>query len=138
MNIDARIRNGEIVSMSEDCFCPECGTRKQTRKKKQIVAKKALTVKGKDGKRVKYGTRVIDADGKVTTLLTPAGKNAKAAEELRTGVQLTNDGEIKLYKHGKPKKLSKAQKAWRAGRLDAAKDSANCYNAKAGKPRKGR
>ena len=136
MNIVEKIRNDEIVSLNEDCVCPECGGR--SRKKKDIVAKKPLYVTGKNGKRIKYGTRVVDADGVTTTLLTPAGKNAKAAEELRTGVRLTNDCEVKTNKRGKPMKLTKAQKAYRRGRLDHAKDSAKCYNAKAGKPRKGR
>ena len=82
-----------------------------------------------DGKRVHVGTRIIDSDGATKVLLTPAGKTAKAAEELRRGVKLTNDGQVKLDKYGNPQKLTKAEKAHRAGRLDQAKDSANCWKA---------
>ena len=81
------------------------------------------------GNKVHVGTKIIDSDGKVTVLLTPAGKTAKAAEELRRGVKMTNDGQVKTDKNGNPMKLTKAERSYRAGRLDQAKDSANCWKA---------
>ena len=81
------------------------------------------------GHRPIVGTEIIDKDAKVTILLTPAGKTAKAAEELRRGVKMTNAGEVKTNRNGNPMTLTKEERAYRAGRLDQAKDSAKCYNA---------
>lgn len=98
----------------------------------EIVDKKPLYVnrKTKGGKNMHFGTQVTNVNGKSTTLLTPAGKGAKAATELKMNARITNDGEVKTNKNGTPQKLSKAQRAWRSGYLAAQKDSANCYNAK--------
>ena len=135
MNIVEKIQNDEMVFLNEECEVapPLRGRRKKD--KAEIV--KTVPVRGKhktkDGKRVRVGTKIVDSDGVTKTLLTPAGKTAKAAEELRRGVKITNDGQVKTNKNGKPQKLTKAQKAYRRGRLDQARDSAKCYNAQGGK-----
>lgn len=131
MNIVEKIQNDEIFSLSESCdnTCTQCGKRKIVK----TVPLYSNTNKTKDGKRVRAGTRVIDSDGVAKTLLTPAGKTAKAVLELRSGVRMTNDGQVKTNKNGTPQKLTKAQKAYRRGRVDQARDSAKCFNAKGGK-----
>lgn len=108
----------------------------ETKRRAEIVSKKPIysTVnKTKDGERVHIGTRIVDSDNVTKTLLTPAGKTAKAVLELRSGVRMTNDGQVKMNKNGTPQKLTKAQKAYRRGRVDQARDSAKCFNAKGGK-----
>lgn len=52
-------------------------------------------------------------------LLNPEQKGRRYAKELKEGCNIYT-GE----------KLTKTQKAWRAGQLQARKDSAACYNAK--------
>lgn len=84
------------------------------------------------GKSIHAGTKCKDSDGNVFVLLTPAGKTAKAAEELRRGVRLTNDLVEKKNEAGKPMKLTKAQRSYRAGVLDQARASANCHKANNG------
>lgn len=75
-------------------------------------------------------TRVKRKNGTEITLLNPAEKGLKAADELRNNVALTNDFGIKFGKDGKPQKLTKEQRAYRSGYLDARKDSAKCWKAK--------
>ena len=70
--------------------------------------------------------------GKTVTLLNPSEKGRKYAIELKTGVRMTNNGEQKKGKDGKPLKLGKAGKdaqarAYRSGYLQARRDSANAY-----------
>ncbi len=77
-------------------------------------AKKQIIVETKNGKKVR--------------LLTPAQKGAKAAVELKRGVAMTNFGEVKRNENGTPKKLTKAQRSYRAGYLDARSDNAKAYN----------
>ncbi len=102
----------------------------------QITAKRAMFGKGttSEGKRVRVGTQIMNGDGEVRTLLTPAGKGAKYAQELREGKQITNDGIPKKYltgnKKGQVKKLTAKQKAYRAGYLDSRKDSAKAFTSK--------
>ena len=60
------------------------------------------------------------------TLLNPSEKAAKYAGELRTGIRKTNDGKYKPDKNGDVG-LSKEGRAYRAGYLDARKDSAKAY-----------
>ena len=65
--------------------------------------------------------------GKEIRLLTPSQKGAKAATELKKGVKLTNFGKVKRNKDGSPRKLNKAERAYRGGYLDARKDNAKAY-----------
>ena len=65
--------------------------------------------------------------GKKVTLLNPSEKGTKYATELAYNVALTNDGEQKMDKKGSPKKLSKVQRAYRAGFLQAQKDSSKAF-----------
>lgn len=67
--------------------------------------------------------------GKPVTLLNPAEKARKAAAELKLGVHGTNEGRKKYDKNGKPKRLTKSEKAWRSGYLAARKDEAKAYKA---------
>ncbi|MDE6399183.1 MAG: hypothetical protein K2L51_07670 [Clostridiales bacterium] len=86
--------------------------------------------KTQDGQKMHVGTRLVMSDDSVKVLLTPAGKTAKAAEELRRGVKLTNDGQMKVDKRtGEVLTLTREERAYRAGRLDQAKDSANAWKA---------
>lgn len=64
--------------------------------------------------------------GKRFTLLNPAEKGRKYADELGSGYRQTNDGELK-EKNGKPLTLSKAQRAYRAGYLKARADNAKAF-----------
>lgn len=84
--------------------------------------------KKKNGDAVRMGTVITDSDGEVKTLLTPTGKAAKYVAEIKSDTQYTNNGEIKLNRNGRPKRLNAEQKAYRAGYLDARKDSSKIYN----------
>lgn len=66
-------------------------------------------------------------NGKKIRLLTPDQKGAKAAVELKRGVRLTNMGQVKRNEDGSPQKLTKAQRSYRAGYLDARSDNAKAY-----------
>lgn len=68
--------------------------------------------------------------GNVVILLNPNEKSRKYAVELKHGYAKTNRNETKRTKDGKGIKLTKAQRAYRAGYLDRGKDNANCFNAK--------
>ena len=67
------------------------------------------------------------------TLLNPHEKRQKYFGELQSGVAITNDGEFKRDERGNKKKLTKQQRAYRAGYIQAQNDSVACYNAKHGK-----
>ncbi len=67
--------------------------------------------------------------GKEVVLLNPAEKGRKAAAELKAGVHATNDHKIKKDANGQPLRLSKEARSYRAGYLDARKDSANAWKA---------
>lgn len=75
-------------------------------------------------------TVVNKRTGNVHVLLNPAQKGRKYATELKHGKALTNGLQRKRNKDGSQKKLTPKQKAYRAGYLDARKDSANCFKAK--------
>lgn len=77
--------------------------------------------------------KVKSKTGKTVTLLNPSEKGKKYATELKTGVKQTNAGVKKKDEKGKPIKLNKQSKAYRAGYLDAQKDSAKCYKARQAK-----
>lgn len=84
-------------------------------------------VKTKSGKSVKLGTQFANKDGETKVLLNPAGKGVKYSVELKNGKRYTNKGEPKRDRSGKPMKLSKAQRAFRAGYLQSRKDGAKAY-----------
>lgn len=67
--------------------------------------------------------------GKKITLLNPAEKAKKYSKELKTNVARTNDGKYKL-KNKKAVRLTKSQRAYRAGYLSARSDGAKVFNAK--------
>lgn len=71
--------------------------------------------------------QIRDKKGNFKTLLNPAEKASKFAGELRTGIRKTNDGRYKADKNGDVS-LDKTQRSYRAGYLDARKDSAKAYN----------
>ena len=73
---------------------------------------------------------VTNKKGKKVTLLNPSEKGRKYADELRNGAKQTNTGMIKWGKDGKPTRLTDTQKSYRAGYLDAQKDSAKAYKAR--------
>ena len=81
--------------------------------------------KKKNGKPVKIGTRLINKDGEFNVVLTPAGKGAKFASELKNNKRYYNKG-TKVKAEG----LTDTQRAYRAGYLDARKDNAKVYTAK--------
>ena len=80
-------------------------------------------------------TLVKSKKGKKIVLLNPAEKGAKFAKELKQGRKRKNDGSFLLDEKGKSVKLSKAERAYRGGYLDARKDAANAYNARKKKRR---
>lgn len=89
----------------------------------------------KKGKPAKFGSRegktvVNPRTGNVVTLLNPDEKSRKYAVEVKHGYAKTNRNETKRTKDGKGVKLTKEQRAYRAGYLDRGKDSARCFNSK--------
>ena len=100
--------------------------------KKKVVKTEARygVSRTKAGKRVRMGTRVTYSDGSRQSVLTPAGKGAKAAKELKTGIRMTNEGQMKVDRDGVAQILSDSQRAWRSGYLQARKDGAAAYKAK--------
>lgn len=73
--------------------------------------------------------QVINKNGKTVTLLNPSEKGRKYAAELKHGIKCTNDHKIKRMPDGSKIGLGDAERAYRAGYLDARKDSANCWKA---------
>lgn len=72
--------------------------------------------------------KIFTRRGKKITLLNPAEKAQKYADELRNNVALTNESNIKFDENGKPKKLTLAQRMFKIGYLQAREDSAKAYN----------
>ncbi len=66
--------------------------------------------------------------GKSITLLNPAEKARKFADELNNKVHQTNDGHLKFDKFGQPASLTDTERSYRSGYLAARKDSAKLYN----------
>ena len=66
-------------------------------------------------------------DGKRKTLLTPTGKVAKFKAEIENDVRITNDHKRKKTADGKPMKLTKAQKAYRKGYINALGEQSAIY-----------
>lgn len=81
-------------------------------------------------------TLIKTKNGKQVILLNPAEKGKKAAAELKMGVHLTNDRQVKYDAYGNAIPLTDTEKAWRSGLLAARQDSADCYNAQHGKKSK--
>lgn len=75
----------------------------------------------------------LNKKGRKVTLLNPSEKGKKYAMELKTNVPQTNNGLLKVNQNGEIRSLSKAQRAYRAGFLDAQKASAKAYNARQNK-----
>lgn len=71
--------------------------------------------------------QVKNRNGRVITLLNPSEKGAKYASELRSGFPKTNDGRPKLDKNNSQSRLTKEQRAYRSGYLDAQRDSAKAW-----------
>ena len=80
-----------------------------------------------------YKTR--SRTGKPVTLLNPAEKASKYADELRNGIRYTNDKRSKVNKKGVVMTVSKEGRAYRSEYLDARKDNANEYKANLKKKR---
>ena len=74
--------------------------------------------------------RGTNSRGQKVTLLTPAGKGAKYAKELREKVRYNNNGTLKVNQAGEVQPLTQSQKAYRAGYLVAQNDSAGAYLSK--------
>lgn len=103
--------------------------------KNQIIAKEPFygKAKTKSGKPAKLGTKITNSDGEVKVLLTPSGKGAKYASELKNGKRYTNTGTVKRDDKGKPLGLDCCQRAYRAGYLASRSDNAKAYNSKKNK-----
>lgn len=75
-----------------------------------------------------HGVRVVNRKtGNSYVLLNPAQKGRKFATELSYGRAITNDLKRKVDKNGNQVRLTKEQKAYRAGYLDSRKDCAKAY-----------
>ena len=72
---------------------------------------------------------VENRNGKMVTLLNPSEKARKFSVELRSGRALTNNNKRKWDKNGKEVRLTKEQRAFRAGYLQSRKDSAKAFKA---------
>ncbi len=73
------------------------------------------------------GKKITTKKGKTITLLNPAQKGIKYSVELRDKIKLSNNGDVKIDEHGGAIVLTDSQAAYRAGYLDARKDSAKAY-----------
>lgn len=78
----------------------------------------------KTGKENRVGTELHFNDGEIKKVLTPSGKAAKYATELREQKKFTNDGIVKKQR------LSDVERAYRSGYLDSQRDSTDTYLAK--------
>ena len=76
------------------------------------------------------GVAAIDDYGHTKTLLSPSERGAKYATELREGYKQTNNGVYKRFDDGTPIDLNVTERAYRAGYLDAQKDSAGAFKSR--------
>lgn len=84
--------------------------------------------RGRGGKKV--GVEVVNKKtGESRVLLNPHGKYQKYTFELKDQKRYTNDGKVKRNKAGKPMKLTKAQRSYRAGYRSAVIDQTKAFNA---------
>lgn len=70
-----------------------------------------------------------DETKQVRVLLTPHGRYQKAVKELETGKRYTNDGKVKKDKNGKEMKLTKCQRAFRAGQRSMVIEQTKAFKA---------
>ena len=95
------------------------------------MAKKWVKYSDRRSKGKKTGVVLVDKQsGDTRTLLNPHGKYKKYSHELSTGKRFTNACVEKVDKQGKPVRLSKAQRAFRAWYKTAVIDSTRAYKAK--------
>ena len=73
---------------------------------------------------------VTNRRGKQVTLLNPSEKGHKYAREIKDNMKFTNDGQVKCDDTGYVPPLTDEERSYRAGYLDAQKDSAKCYKAR--------
>ena len=73
---------------------------------------------------------VQNRNGGEVMLLNPSEKGLKYSLEIKHKKALTNTGKRKIGDDGRQLKLSDTQLAWRAGYLQAQKDSANAFKHK--------
>lgn len=64
------------------------------------------------------------------TLLNPNEKAGKYAQELKTGLKMTNDGIIKTNSDGTQQKLTEKEREFRKGYLSSRRESADMYKYK--------
>lgn len=82
----------------------------------------------KHGVKTMFGGKTIRTKkGKEVTLLNPAAKGRKYATELGQDIKYTNDGNVKVDSNGAAFGLSPLEKSYRAGYLDARRDSAKAH-----------
>lgn len=74
--------------------------------------------------------KVKTKTGKTHTLLNPAERGKKFANELKHNRAKTNDNKVKRDESGKAVELTAEQRAFRAGYLQSRKDGANAYKSK--------
>lgn len=77
---------------------------------------------------------VKNRKGNAVALLNPNQRGRKYATELKKGIRYTNMALPKVDKDGVVQQLTKGQRAYRAGYLQARQDNANAYNYKNDKP----
>lgn len=73
---------------------------------------------------------VKNRKGNEVALLNPNQRGRKYAKELKKNIRYTNMNEPKTDKDGVVQTLTKGQRAYRAGYLQARQDSADAYNYK--------
>lgn len=84
--------------------------------------------RGRGGKKI--GVEVVNKNtGESRVLLNPHGKYSKYSAELNKNIRYTNDFSVKRNKAGKPMKLTKAQRSYRAGYRSAVIDQTKAFNA---------
>ncbi len=107
---------------------------KKLRTKQDVKSKESFSFgrTRKNGKKAKSGTVCTFNDGTQAILLNPNGKGEKYAMELAMRTKITNDGVFKTDDDGNEVGLNCCEASYRAGYLQARKDSAKAYKAKRG------
>lgn len=97
------------------------------------MAKKWTKVKDRVRGGKKTGVIVLNkSTGEQRTLLNSHGKYQKYQYELEKGVKVTNDGQVKRDKQGRPIRLRAGEEAYRHGYRSALIDQAKAYNSRKG------
>ena len=73
---------------------------------------------------------VKNSKGNNVMLLNPSEKGLKYSLEIKHKKALTNNGKRKIGEDGRQVRLNDTQLAWRAGYLQAQKDSAKAFKSK--------